>query len=73
MTARRRQYVLRIRVVRLGILVKEFQILRSSVNPSHPQRTTNGNGNEIDNGKRQGAGVTVSNSNEDDLIVRDVN
>jgi hypothetical protein len=47
MTASRRLSVLTIRLVRLGIAVKEFQICRFSFTPRNPECTTNGYGKEI--------------------------
>jgi len=50
MMANRRLYVPTIRLVRLGTVVKEFQIPRSSLTPRHPERTTYGYGIEIQTG-----------------------
>ena len=46
MTASRLLFVLTIRLVRLGIVVKEFQISRYSLAARHPEHTTNGYGKE---------------------------
>jgi hypothetical protein len=50
MTASRRLSLDRIRSVRLGTVVKEFQISRSFLAPQHPQHTKNAHDKEIHSG-----------------------